>query len=68
MTFDEISTKLPESFVRTHRSFIVNCSFVTKYNSTNIWLNYALEIPLSRTYKAHFFDFMTQVQTENSQP
>ena len=64
MTFNEISTKLPESFVRTHRSFIINCRFVTKYTSTNIWLNYSLKVPLSRTYKAQFFEFMTELRAE----
>ena len=64
MTFNEISTKLPESFVRTHRSFIINCRFVTKYTSTNIWLNYSLKVPLSRTYKAQFFEFMPELRAE----
>ena len=59
ITFEEILNRLPDSFIRIHRSFIINTAFVTKYNSTNVWLNYTLELPLSRTFKAPFFNFMT---------
>lgn len=60
MTFDEILAVLPDTFIRIHRSYIAHTAFVTKYNSTNIWLNYTLELPLSRTYKRPFFEFMTE--------
>lgn len=63
ITFEEILNKLPDSFIRIHRSYIVNTAFVTKYNSTNVWLNYTLELPLSRTFKAPFFKFMTNKVT-----
>jgi len=58
ITFEEILNRLPDSFIRIHRSYIINTAFVTKYNSTNVWLNYTLELPLSRTFKAPFFKFM----------
>jgi hypothetical protein len=65
LTFDEILTKLPKEFLRIHRSYMVHTAYVTKYNSSNVWLNYTIELSLSRTYKAPFFKFMTsQVSSE----
>ncbi len=60
LTFDEILTKLPKEFLRIHRSYMVHTAYVTKYNSSNVWLNYAQQLPLSRTFKAPFLKFMAK--------
>lgn len=41
-------------FAKTHKSFIVNLNFVTKYDDKNIKLNKTFNIPLSRNYKSNF--------------
>lgn len=46
--------QLPESFIRVHRSFVVNSSHVNSYNREFISLG-ALQLPISRTYKKDVF-------------
>ena len=60
MTFDEILALLPDTFIRIHRGFVVHTNFVTKYNSTHLMVNYTAELPISRTYKKAFFEYMTE--------
>jgi len=45
-----ISDKLPDSFIRIHRSFIINTTAITSFTKENIVIkNHVL--PISRTYK-----------------
>jgi hypothetical protein len=60
MTFDDILALLPDTFIRIHRGYVVHTDFVTKYNSTHLLVNYTLELPISRTYKKAFFEYMTE--------
>lgn len=41
-------------FVKTHKSFIVNLDYLTKFNDTDIELDGRYTVPLSRSYKASF--------------
>jgi len=53
VTKDKISDfeqKLPEHFIRTHRSYIVNMDKITAYTSHDVELG-ALEIPIGVSYK-----------------
>ncbi len=53
ITKDKISDfeqKLPEHFIRTHRSYIVNMDEITAYTSHDVELG-ALEIPIGVSYK-----------------
>lgn len=45
-----IEKELPESFIRIHRSFIVNRDKITSYSREMITMG-SLELPISRTYK-----------------
>lgn len=45
-----IIKRLPNHFVRIHRSFIVNRTKVTAYNNEEVQIG-SLELPVSRTYK-----------------
>lgn len=55
-TMDHLLERLPEQFVRCHRSFIVNRNRITKVMlSKNLMeLEQEMEIPLSRSYKSVF--------------
>ena len=66
MTFDEILALLPDTFIRIHRGYVVHTTYVTKYNSTPLMVNYTLELPISRTYKKAFFEYMTESSGEVS--
>ena len=43
---------LDEGFVRTHRSYIINKSFITSVEADTVYLDGAIEIPISRKYKS----------------
>lgn len=53
-TLDDLELVLPESFVRCHRSYIVNWNLVEKHNLSDgeLILSNELYVPVSRTYKA----------------
>lgn len=54
-TMDQIQTQLPsESFVRCHKSYIINLDHVRKYKSNRITLSSGMEIPVGRKY-VHVF-------------
>ena len=44
---------LEEGFVRTHRSFIINKSFITSVYADTVYLAGEIEIPISRKYKTN---------------
>jgi len=49
-----IQEKLPkESFIRVHKSFIVNISFMTSYDHRTVWLN-ETKIPIGEIYRKAF--------------
>ena len=52
-TIENMEKKLPESFLRCHRSYIVNMSKVTavKVSQSLIEVQDDLQVPLSRSYK-----------------
>ncbi len=44
---------LPPNFIRTHRSYIINKNHIISSNSTSVFINPNIEIPLSRTFKSN---------------
>lgn len=52
-TIENMEKKLPENFLRCHRSYIVNMSKVTavKLSQSLIEIQNELQVPLSRSYK-----------------
>lgn len=57
VTLKELETRLPESFIRVHRSYIINIHFIKKISrdltsSFLIHLNDHREIPVSQSYLA----------------
>jgi len=44
---------LPPNFIRTHRSYIINKNYIVSFNSTSVFINPNIEIPLSRTFKSN---------------
>jgi len=54
--FKEILNKLPsEEFIRVHRSFIINTSFIKAIQKTKIVLINDIRIPIGETYKEEVF-------------
>lgn len=55
-TLEHLAERLPESFVRCHRSFIVSRSRIRRvmFSKNLIVLEQGMEIPLSRSYKPVF--------------
>lgn len=53
----ELDQRLPEYFIRTHRSFLVNQNHIKSYNREEIMLD-AGNIPISRTYKKHIITLL----------
>lgn len=57
-TLDTLEERLPEEFMRCHRSFIVNSHKISKValSQNTIYLTDDYEVPLSRSYKPVFKD------------
>lgn len=61
-TLENISSfdkSLPETFLRIHRSFIVNCNAIDTFSRTNIIIS-DQELPISRTYKSTVHKILNQ--------
>ncbi|MCM1540548.1 MAG: LytTR family transcriptional regulator DNA-binding domain-containing protein [Blautia sp.] len=58
-TMDELERRLPDSFLRCHRSFLINRQYVEKILLTQgeIHLSHGITVPLSRSYKPCFKQF-----------
>ena len=41
----------PEQFIRIHKSYIINCEYVAKVNSSEVELKNKINIPIGRAYK-----------------
>jgi DNA-binding LytR/AlgR family response regulator len=50
-----IMEKLPEKFVRVHRSYIINYDYITKINTSSITIN-SETIPVGAKYKQSLFN------------
>lgn len=58
-TMEELERRLPDSFMRCHRSFLVNCQYVEKIllSRGEICLSHGITVPLSRSYRPCFKNF-----------
>lgn len=58
-TIEELEQKLPGSFLRCHRSFLVNQAYIEKImlSQSEILLSHGISVPLSRSYKPRFKAF-----------
>lgn len=56
-SISSFSLKLDDNFIRVHRSFIVNSSFISSVNSTHITI-LSQYIPLGKKYKDHVFNLL----------
>lgn len=66
VTKEKISTildKLPDSFYRIHRSFIVNSAAVTSFSKESVLINNK-SLPISRTYKKEIAEKLTFQQSD----
>lgn len=50
-TIEELSIGLPKTFLRTHRSFIVNRNMVESLKGNVLFMKQGFSIPVSRSYK-----------------
>ncbi|MFY0689187.1 MAG: LytTR family transcriptional regulator [Cyclobacteriaceae bacterium] len=66
ITKEKISSledRLPDQFIRVHRSFIVNASMIQSYTRESITLT-DHEIPVSRKYKTKTLDYLSKLAAE----
>jgi two-component system LytT family response regulator len=53
-----METSLPaDSFLRVHRSYIVNLKHISSYTKGRIFLDNGEYVPLGENYKARFLEF-----------
>ncbi|MBP1538338.1 MAG: LytTR family DNA-binding domain-containing protein [Ruminococcus sp.] len=50
----DIEQLLPESFISSHKSYVVNASYVRAFNSSAVTLTDGTELPVSRSHKTDF--------------
>lgn len=50
-TISSFEESLPETFIRIHRSYIINQNYVSRFSSTSVTVD-DTELPISRTYKS----------------
>jgi DNA-binding LytR/AlgR family response regulator len=65
ITKEKISSlddKLPENFLRIHRSFIVNSEKIQSFTREEILLKNNTYLPISRTYKKRVSEFLSKEQ------
>ncbi|PWN07546.1 LytR/AlgR family response regulator transcription factor [Rhodohalobacter mucosus] len=53
----DLDESLPYSFIRIHRSFIVNRDCIERYSSSEVHVN-NIDLPISRTYKKQVLDLL----------
>lgn len=51
-TIEDVIPSLPRSFVRCHKSYIINSSHIISYDTTSITLDENIVIPISRAYRS----------------
>lgn len=56
---------LQYGFIRTHRSFLINCAYVRSYTYTSITLSNGAQVPLGRAKRALFKEVMDARATEH---
>jgi hypothetical protein len=61
-TISSFEESLPETFIRIHRSYIVNQLHVTTFNSTSVKID-ETELPISRTYKSEAIELLEGSQS-----
>ncbi len=52
-TLSTVMDELPPNFIQVHRSYVINRNFIKLITGTTVMLLPGIEIPISRTYKAH---------------
>lgn len=55
-----LGEKLPESFLRIHRSFIINSSKIQSFSREEVIMNNDISLPISRTYKKKVIEALSK--------
>jgi len=58
ITFEEFLQSLPDNFVRTHRSYAINCKLIKAVNSAYVEVG-TYKVPLSRSHRDEFLKKIT---------
>ncbi len=58
----ELEEKAGDEFYRTHRSFLVNFGFVTKYNATAVWLKKGQVLIAKQNYGDFVKQYLRYIQ------
>ena len=59
-TIKKMNEKLPDNFIRVHRSFIINLDFITSFNSNYLKIE-DYTIPISRAYRKESLKLIHQM-------
>lgn len=51
INIEDVIPSLPKSFVRCHKSYIINSSHIVSYDPTSVYLDNNMVIPISRAYR-----------------
>jgi len=57
-TISSFEESLPETFIRIHRSYIVNLDYITEFSSKSVTVGNT-ELPISRTYKDTALEYIS---------
>ena len=52
----QVAEQLPPNFVQVHRSYIINRNFIKLQQASTLILEPNIEVPVSRTYRAHLLN------------
>ena len=58
LSIKKVEERLPNHFMRIHRSYIVNCRMIKEVNKGHIILDSQTELPLGDTYKDAFYAYL----------
>lgn len=61
LSIKKIEERLPNYFMRIHRSYIVNCKMIKEVNKTRIILDSKTDLPLGDTYKDVFHAYVDRM-------
>ncbi len=55
-----LEKRLPETFMRIHRSFIINLTKIIEVNKNRVIMGENIYIPVGDNYKESFFNYLNE--------
>lgn len=64
LSIKKMLERLPDSFMRIHRSYVVNCAMIREVNKNRIFLDAGVSLPLGDNYKDAFLAYLDKMIVE----